>query len=417
MNWELYIWFVAALLFMIFFSGIEMAFLSLNRLNVELKRKQGSARGKLLGKFIDRPSIFIGMTIVGFSLALTVFVLEAGTVLQPFWAYMGIASRTWQIVFEIIFCTVVVLVFVEFIPRAFFRAQSHIMLRNLAFTTNFFLWLFAPFIRMLFSLSDWILKYVFNVRSDDEENNLFVKNGLRFLFKDGPGSEKEDASTQLLENAQELPNIRVRECLVPRKEIIAVDVKAAIEDLRQKFIETKRSRIIIYKENIDDILGYVHELDMFKKPAAINDVLLSISAVPESMNVVDLINKLNKEAKSIAWVVDEFGGTAGIVTMEDVLEELFGEIWDEYDTDRFVEKRISEDEYIFSGRVETDYLEKKYDLAFNEDVDSETLSGYIINHHETIPAQKERIIIGDYEFDILSVSDTRIEMVKLKKLK
>lgn len=173
---------------------------------------------------------------------------------------------------------------------------------------------------------------------------------------------------------------------------------------------------MVYEGNIDNIVGYVHQLDLFKGPENITAILLPIPAVPETMSATDLINKFTLERKSIAWVVDEFGGTAGIVTMEDVLEEIFGEIQDEYDSEEFVEKRIAENEYIFSGRLELDYIADKYNLSFPDD-ESETLSGYIINHHETIPRQKERIIIDDYEFDVLAVSDTRIEMVKLKLLK
>jgi putative hemolysin len=210
--------------------------------------------------------------------------------------------------------------------------------------------------------------------------------------------------------------VRVRQCLVPRKEVIGVEIRCTIEQAREKFIETKLSKLVVYENNIDTIIGYVHQLDMFKSPKDLQSILLPIPAVPESMSVTDLIGKFTKERKSIAWVVDEFGGTAGIVTMEDLLEEIFGEIHDEYDSEEFVEKRISENEYIFAGRLELDYIAEKYDLEF-PDEESETLSGYIINHHETIPQQKERIIIDDYEFDVLSVSDTRIEMVKLKVLK
>jgi CBS domain containing-hemolysin-like protein len=203
---------------------------------------------------------------------------------------------------------------------------------------------------------------------------------------------------------------------VPRKEIIGVESSCTVDEARQKFVETKLSKLVVYEGNIDNIIGYVHQLDLFKGPENLQAILLPIPAVPESMSATDLINKFTKERKSIAWVVDEFGGTAGIVTMEDVLEEIFGEIHDEYDSEEFVEKQLSENEYIFSGRLELDYLCQKYDLDF-PDNESETLSGYIINHHETIPQQKERIIIDDYEFDALSVSDTRIEMVKLKILK
>jgi len=195
-----------------------------------------------------------------------------------------------------------------------------------------------------------------------------------------------------------------------------VDINTPVEDLKQVFINTHLSKLLIYDDNIDNIVGYVHQLDLFKKPATVKSVLHPIMAVPESMSATDLINKFTKERKSIAWVVDEFGGTAGIVTMEDVLEEIFGEIQDEYDVEELVEKQLAEDEFILSGRVELDYLNEKYNMSFPVS-DSETLSGYIIQKHETIPKQKETIIIDDYRFDILSVSDTRIETVKMKILR
>jgi CBS domain containing-hemolysin-like protein len=223
-------------------------------------------------------------------------------------------------------------------------------------------------------------------------------------------------NTELFENALSLPKIKVRECLVPRKEIEAIELNITVEDARKKFISTRLSKLIVYAGNIDHILGYIHQLDLFKQPDHIKEILLPIPAIPESMSATDLINKFTRERKSIAWVVDEFGGTAGIVTMEDLLEEIFGEIRDEYDVEEFEEKMISEDEYILSGRLELDYLVEKYKLEFPEN-DSETLSGFIISQHETIPRLKERIIIGNYEFEVLNVSDTRIEMVRLKILR
>src|SRR4029077_13349364 len=185
------------------------------------------------------------------------------------------------------------------------------------------------------------------------------------------------------------------------------------DDARKKFMSSKLSKLVVYDGNIDHVMGYIHQLDLFKAPVTIQHILLPIPAVPESMSATDLISKFSRERKSIAWVVDEFGGTAGIITMEDVLEEIFGEIEDEYDAEEFIEKQLSETEYIFSGRLEVDYLNKKYDFDLPV-TESETLSGYIINYHETIPRQKERIIIGDYDFDIINVTDTRIETVKLK---
>jgi CBS domain containing-hemolysin-like protein len=225
-----------------------------------------------------------------------------------------------------------------------------------------------------------------------------------------------DLNTELFEAALSLPSIRIRQCLVPRKEIEAIDIHADMNALRQKFLDTKLSKLVVYEKNIDNILGYVHQLALFRDPADIGSILLPIPAVPESMSATDLISKFSRERKSIAWVVDEFGGTAGIITLEDLLEEIFGDIRDEYDTEEFVERQLAEKEYIFAGRLELDYLNEKYafDLPVQE---SETLSGLIITQHESIPKQKERIIIDNYEFEILNVSDTRIETVKMKVLK
>ncbi len=228
--------------------------------------------------------------------------------------------------------------------------------------------------------------------------------------------ENPDLNKELFENALSLPMVKVRQCLVPRTEIEAVDINTPIGAVKEKLIETRLSKMVVYSGNLDNILGYVHQLDLFKNPADIQSVLLPIPAVPESMSATDLITKFSKERKSIAWVVDEFGGTAGIVTMEDVLEEIFGDIKDEYDTEELVDKQLSENEYIFSGRIEMDYLNEKYDFDFPEN-EAETLSGYIIEQYKSIPKQKERIIIGRYEFDVLNVSNTRIETIKMKVLR
>jgi CBS domain containing-hemolysin-like protein len=205
--------------------------------------------------------------------------------------------------------------------------------------------------------------------------------------------------------------------LIPRREIEAINIDTAIEDVRQKFIQTQLSKLVVYENNIDSIIGYVHQLDFFKNPSNIKEVLLPIPTVPESMSATDLMNKFSKERKSIAWVVDEFGGTAGIVTMEDILEEIFGDIKDEYDTEEFVEKQLSSNEFIFSGRIELDYITEKFKLLFTGEENAETLSGYIIENNGEIPYEKQSIIIGNYEFLVLHVSDTRIETVKIKILK
>jgi putative hemolysin len=414
-EWNKIVFFLLTLMLMGFFAGIEMAFYSANRLNIELKKKQGRTTGQLLARFIDSPENFLGTTLIGFNIFLVFFGLQISAVMKPVWGYFKIGYPSVQIIAEIVMATFVVLIFAEFIPRAIFRARSNTLLSRLAYVTDVFYQMFYPLAEALIKLAEWLLKYVLDVRVD-KDKEAFNRSDLKNLFQQNMDDEKQERNTQLLENAQELPRVKIRQCLVPRKEIIGIDSKASVEEVKKKFVDTKLSKLIVYENNIDHIIGYIHQLDLFKQPRDLQSVLHPIPAVPESMSATDLIGKFTRERKSIAWVVDEFGGTAGIITMEDVLEELFGEIEDEYDTEEFVEKQIAENEFIFSGRLELDYLENKYGFEFPGH-DSETLSGFIINYHETIPRQKERIIIDDYEFDVVSVSDTRIEMVKMKKLK
>lgn len=404
------------LILMGFFAGIEMAFYSVNRLDIELKKKQGRASGEILHEFIDSPIRFLGTTLVGFNIFLIFFGLQIHGVMGPIWEYAGTPGVV-QIPIEIVISTLLVIIFAEFIPRAIFRARNNTILTSLVHVISFFYQIFYPVAKVFITISNWILKYLLNIRVD-EKKEAFSRSDLENLFlqQQNVADDEEEMNTELFENALEFPKIRIRQCLVPRKEIIGIDVQSPVSELRKLFSETKLSRLVVYENNIDHIQGYVHQLDMFKNPSSIAQVLLPIPAVPESMSATDLINKFSAERKSIAWVVDEFGGTSGIITMEDVLEEIFGEIQDEYDVEEFVEKQIAENEYIFSGRLEIDYLQEKYHLSFPES-DSETLSGFIIAHHETIPSHKERIIIGDYEFDVITVSDTRIEMVKLRILK
>jgi len=411
------IWFVLTILLMGFFAGIEMAFYSANRMSIELKKKQGRASGQILDQFIDHPVYFLGTTLIGFNVFLVFFGLQISKVMEPLWIRFDVGSDSVRILIEILLSTLLVLVFAEFLPRAIFRARANVLLSRLAQLIDIFYQMFYPIAAACIALANWLLKYVFNVKVD-KKKEVFGKTDLEHLFRQAKEAEdeKQPLNTEFFENALELPKIRIRQSLVPRKEIVGIDIKESIDALRRVLIETKLSRIVVFEGNIDHIIGYVHQLDMFKRPATIQSVLLPIPAVPESMSATDLINKFTRERKSIAWVVDEFGGTAGIITMEDVLEEIFGEIQDEYDVEEFVEKQIAEHEYIFSGRLELDYINEKYGFDFPVD-ETETLSGFIINYHETIPKQKERIIIADYEFDIMNVSDTRIEMVKVKKLK
>ena len=410
-----------AFLFLVFFSGIEVAFAHANRLNIELKKKQGSHSAIFLSKLFESPSSFIGTTIVGFNIFLVVFVLLVSTYWNLLLNKADIISSLilpLRLLLEIVLSMIVVIVFGEFIPKAIFRVKSDAMLMffTRAGLVGLVHGIFYPIASLFIKISQWILIIIFDMRIDKRKDTFSRADVDNFFQQTKEFSEdKQDLNTDLFEAALSLHKVKVRECLVPRKEIEGVTISMSIENVRKKFVDSRLSKLIVYDNNIDQILGYIHQLDLFKNPNVVRDILLPIPAIPESMNATDLISKFSKERKSIAWVVDEFGGTSGIVTMEDMLEEIFGEIKDEYDVEEFEEKKISEDEFILSGRLELDYLIEKYGFEF-PDESSETLSGFIIHQHETIPKLKERIIINDYEFEILHVSDTRIEMVRLKIL-
>ena len=409
---------VLALIFVAIFSGIEVAFISANRLGIELKKKQGKSSGVIMSRFMEQPSKFLGGNIVAYNVFLIIYgLLVSELIKNAVLIPLHFNNPYIKLGLDILIVWIVIIFFVKLYPKAIFKAKSDSYLTFFAGFSDFFHSFFAPIAEMFVRISESILKYLFNVRMRKTEEPFSMVDLDHFLQQTNEQSENsQELNRELLQNALSLPTVRIRQCLVPRTEIEAVELNTSITELRKKFEETKLSKIIIYEGNIDNITGYVHQLDLFKKPTSIQSVVLPIPVVPESMSATDLINKLSRERKSIAWVIDEFGGTAGIITMEDVLEEIFGDIKDEYDIEEFVEKQIAEHEYIFSGRLELDYLNEKYHLEFPES-ESETLSGYIINEYETIPKPKERIIIDKYEFDILNVSDTRIEMVKMKVLR
>lgn len=408
---------VGTLLFIGFFAGYEIAFVTANRLSIELKKKQGKRSGIILAQFIESPAKFIGTCLIGVNLFLVIYGLLFDELLKAgIWLPLNIENDLLKLAFDTLLSTVVVLVIGKFLPKAIFRAKSDSLLFVFAPVANFFHNLFLPLTNLFVNISQWILKYLFNVRVKDK-NEAFTKIDLEHFFQQTKDQDEEnqELNTELFENALSLPTVKIRQCLVPRTEIVALELSDSIAEARAVFIQTKLSKLLVYENSIDNIVGYIHQLDLFNRPENIKAMLHPIVAVPESMSATDLINKFTKERKSIAWVVDEFGGTSGIVTMEDLLEEIFGEIQDEYDTEEFVEKQLAEDEFIFSGRLELDYLNEKYNLDFLTS-DSETLSGYIISEHETIPKQKETIIINNFKFDILTVSERRIEMVKMKVL-
>jgi len=409
---------VLCLLLVAFFSGYEIAFISANRLNIELKKKQGKKSSLVISRFTEHPAQFIGSCLVGLILFMVGYALLFDELLKlTVWNPLQLHSDYLKLIFDTLLVALVFLFLGEFLPKAIFKAKADTLLYSLSPIANFFYYTFLNITMLFVGIAQWVLKYIFNLKIGDK-STVFNKVDLEYFFHQNKelDEEKQEFNTDLFENALSLPSIKIRQCLVPRTEIEAIELKESIQNATAIFVKTRLSKLIVYNTNIDNIVGYIHQLDLFKKPSTLQEILHPIPVVPETMVVTDLINKFTRERKSIAWVVDEFGGTAGIVTMEDVLEEIFGEIQDEYDIEEFVDKQIAEDEYIFSGRLELDFITEKYNLEFSVQ-ESETLSGYIINEFETIPKHGEIIIINNYQFSILTVSDTRIEMVKLKILR
>ncbi len=416
---HLLLYILGCILLIGFFAGTEIAFISANKLNIELRKKQGKFSGQILARFMENPSEFIGTSLVGVNVLLVIYGLLSSQATEKLLNHYGIVLSEYpKLALDTLLATIVILIFAEFLPKAIFRSKAEAVLTIFSVPMLLMYYIFFPIAKVFVSISEFILKYLFNVKIKENKQvfnrvdlEVFVKQGMH-----GHENENGEVNAELFENALYLVNVRIRKCMVPRNEVEAVDITTSIQETKQKFIETKLSKIIVYDDTIDNIVGYIHHLDLNRRPAAIKDILHTITAIPEAMSAVDLMNRFTKERKSIAWVVDEFGGTAGIVTMEDVLEEIFGDINDEYDVEEHVEKQLAENEYIFSGRLELDYLNEKYGFTFPTE-QSETLSGFIIAGHETIPKIKEQIILDNYEFDILLVTDTRIETVKMKVLK
>ncbi len=403
---------IASLILIGFFSGYEIGFVSANRLSLELKKKNGDPAGLIIAKFLQAPTQFISTCLIGLNISLVVFGILFEQLLDTYIWPENLGSYA-ILLGNTVLSTMVILFIGELIPKAIFKARASTMIARFAYIAQFFHILFSPLTKILVSLAQWFLSTFLQVKVVNKKEAFSKVDLAHFVQQNIEHPEQQDLNTDLFENALSLAEIKIRECLVPRTEIIGVELNTSIEALRSIFVETKLSKLVVYEDTLDTIVGYVHQLDLFQKPKNIASIIHPIILVPESMNASDLINLFSKKRKSIAWVVDEFGGTAGIVTMEDVLEEIFGEIDDEYDEQELIEKKLSEKEYIFSGRLELDYLTEKYNIEFGAE-NSETLSGYLIHCHEAIPKVKTRINLAHFDAEVLAVSDTRIEKVKIK---
>lgn len=413
-----------ALILIIIITGVEYAYLTSNKLTIELKRKKGTEKGRIAASFFDLPERFFGGTTFILYILLVAFCFliskttiwltnaispNALTYINDF-AYVGIILDT-------VIATIIILTSAGYISKKVFEYNPENKLTSWSRFISFLCDIANPFVQLFTSIAQFILKYLFNVRMVNKQQVFEKVNIQQFVTQSIEGHTIQDErNKELFEKALKLSRIKVRKCLIPRNEVIAVDIHAPIQVLKDKYIQTKQSKIVIYEGNLDNIVGYTHHIDINKRPNSIKDILLPIIAVPETMNAIDLLYQFTKERKSIAWVVDEFGGTAGFTNLEDILEVIFGDIRYEYDISEYTEKEIGEGEYIISGRLPISYINKKFHLDIYEDDEEQTLSGYIINNHTKIPNLRDKIIIDHLEFEILLVTATRIETVRVKRL-
>lgn len=394
-----------------FFSGFEIAYVSSNKVHIEILKKQEGLIANILTRLTYRPSKLLATMLVGNNVALVVYGFEMGKVmtllLPPFFQ---------NVLWHTIISTLIILITAEFMPKVFFQIYANQLLKLFAIPAYFFYLLFYPFSSFIIWISDFVLRVFFKTKGDYVPLSFTKVELVDYISEqmgNAPKKEEVDAEVQMFQNALEFSGVKAREIMIPRTEIVAVDLNETIENLIATFVSSGFSKILIYNENIDDIVGYVHSFDMFKKPKTIKEVLIPVVTIPETIQINEVLNLLMRKRKSMAVVLDEYGGTSGIVTLEDIVEELFGEIEDEHDKDKFIEEKISDDEYLFSARLEVDYINETYHLNLPESEEYETLSGLILLHTEEIPTQRETISLPPFVFSIEACSQTRIETVRI----
>jgi len=402
-----------------FFSGLEIAFITSINLHFGLESKQGIFTAKILSYFNKYPSRYLGTMLLGNNIALVIFGIYMDEELEHVIGQV-ISSKILILLISTFLSTMLILVTAEYLPKNFFRMNPNGTLTLFAFPLSIVYGLLYPFVMLTVGLSEILLKKVFRVKIE-KENTAFTMIDLDNYLKEGSSVAVDkkiemDHEIKIFQNALDFSSVKARECMIPRTEIVELDVNESIEKLKEKFIQKRLSKILIYSGTIDNIIGYVYSKELFKNPDTIKSILLPLSIVPETMPANEILSVFIQQHKSIAVVVDEFGGTAGMVTMEDVMEEIFGEIEDEHDKEELIEKKMDENDFIFSARLETDYINNKYHLQLPILENFETLGGLIMHYHESIPEINEQIQIENFLFTIQAVSNTKIETLQLKVL-
>ncbi len=405
-----------------FFSGMEIAYVSSNKIHIELEKRQQDFIGRVLRNLTAQPSKFIITMLIGNSVALVIYGFAMGYLLteQLSLLYPTLANSGFQLLLlQTVISTLIILLTAEFLPKVFFQIYANELLKFFAIPAYMFYLIFWGISWFCIQLSDFVLKTFFKSNGDEIQlsfSKLELGNYITEQMESAQEQQEVDSEIQIFQNALDFGGLKAREVMVPRTEMISVQESTEIKDLNKKFVNTGLSKILIHKETMDDITGYVHSFDLFKAPATISDIRREVLNVPETMLVKDVLNLLIKRHKSVAIVLDEYGGTSGLITVEDIVEELFGEIEDEHDSDQFIETQISDTCFKLSARLEVDYINERYKLDLPEDEQYETLGGLIVHKTENIPDEMEEVIIDSYCFKILEKSNNKIDLVELNIL-
>ncbi|SFS34461.1 Hemolysin, contains CBS domains [Zhouia amylolytica] len=413
---------IVSLLFSAFFSGMEIAYVNSNKIHIEIEKLQGGFLSKILTKLTKRPSKFITTMLVGNNIALVVYAFYMGSLLV-YWLYPeyvgsdAVPARI--IVVQALLATLILLITAEFLPKALFQIYSNTLLKVLAVPAYLFYKLFSVIAEIVIWISEFILRVFFKVEGNTESiafSKVELGDYITEQMEQVDEDEDVDSEIQIFQNALEFSDHKARDIMIPRTEICAAELHELPKNLVNKFVETGYSKILVYKDTIDDIIGYVHSFELFKKPRTIKSVMLPVEFVPETMPISDILGVLTKRRKSIAVVLDEYGGTSGILTVEDIVEELFGEIEDEHDTIELFEEKINDKEYNFSARLEVSYVNETYKLELPESENYDTIGGLIVNQIGEIPEKGEKIKIDNFQFKVLQATNTKIELLHLKVL-
>lgn len=418
---------ILSLILSAFFSGMEIAYVSSNKIHIEIAKKQNDFIAKTLTKLTAKPSKFIATMLIGNNIALVVYGFLMGEKLVNWfkslyptdYGFLNYLLTDLSLLTQTILSTLLILFTAEFLPKVFFQIYANTLLKILSVPAYFFYGLFSWVSDFVIWISNMILKRFFKTGEEDVQlvmTKVELGNYISEQMESVEEHDEVDSEIQIFQNALDFSEVKAREVMLPRTEIIAVEINDSIKTLNALFTSSGLSKILVYKDSVDDIMGYVHSFDLFKKPKDIKSVVMSVEFVPETMLIKDVLNVLTKKRKSISVVIDEYGGTSGIITVEDIIEELFGEIEDEHDTIELIEEKIDDHNYKFSARLEVDYINEVYKLDLPDCENYETLGGLIVDETEEIPHVNDQVQIENYLFTILEVSTTKIDLVSLRVL-